>query len=211
MKGLRLATKRLMDITISASGLVALSPILAAVALLVRATMGKPVLFRQRRPGKNEKLFTLYKFRTMTDARDPDGELLPDGDRLTRFGRFLRRWSLDELPQLWNVLKGHMSLVGPRPLLARYLPYYTHRERKRFVVSPGVTGLAQVSGRNLLQWSKRLELDARYAESWTLWQDVGILALTLRNVVSGRGFADAPGAIMKDLDEERSGSLEGGV
>ena len=144
--------KRLFDICISGIALLVLSPVLLVLCVLIRTKLGSPILFRQERPGKDEKIFTLCKFRTMTDARDEKGELLPDDVRLTKFGKLLRATSLDELPELWNILKGDMSLIGPRPLLVSYLPYYTEEERLRHSVRPGLTGLAQVSGRNYIDW-----------------------------------------------------------
>jgi sugar transferase EpsL len=187
------ALKRLLDVAVSAAGLLALWPIMAAIALLVRLTMGRPVLFRHTRPGLNEKPFKLYKFRTMTAESGPDGELLPDGERLTRVGRLLRRWSLDELPQLWNVLRGDMSLVGPRPLLMEYLELYTPEQRRRHEVKPGITGWAQVNGRNLVNWELKLELDVWYADNWSPWLDLSILAKTLWLVLTGRGIGGEGG------------------
>ena len=193
-----------MDIVGAATGLLLCAPILAVIALLVRLKLGSPILFRQQRPGLHGKPFTLYKFRTMTDARDADGNLLPDADRLTSFGRFLRRTSLDELPELINVLKGDMSLVGPRPLLMQYMPYYTPREQLRHSVRPGITGLAQISGRNMVDWDSRLALDVEYVENWTLWLDIKILFKTVANVMRRSGVVDVPVSIMNDLDIERS-------
>ncbi|NUQ66608.1 MAG: sugar transferase [Pirellulales bacterium] len=201
--------KRLFDILVAAELLLVFSLPMLLVALAVRFSMGGPVVFRQVRPGRNRRPFTLYKFRTMTDARGPDGELLPDGERLTWLGRFLRKTSLDELPQLWNVLKGEMSLVGPRPLLMRYLPYYTRRESLRFTVPPGITGWSQVHGRNLLAWQQRLELEAWYVEHWSLLLDLKILWLTLIAVFTHRGVVVDPRSTGgKDLDEERMAQPE---
>ena len=174
--------KRLLDILISGIGLICLCPILLMLAVLVRLKLGSPVIFKQERPGLNEKIFTLKKFRTMTDARDADGKLLPDAQRLTRFGRFLRSTSLDELPELWNIFAGDMSLIGPRPLLVSYLPYYTEREQLRHTVRPGLTGLAQISGRNFLDWDKRLEKDAEYVENLSFGLDIKIFFLTIKKV-----------------------------
>jgi lipopolysaccharide/colanic/teichoic acid biosynthesis glycosyltransferase len=173
----------------------------------VRVLHGSPVLFRQQRPGLHGKPFTMYKFRTMTDARDAEGNLLPDAERLTRFGRFLRSTSLDELPELFNVVKGEMSLVGPRPLLMRYLPYYTEKERLRFTVRPGITGLAQILGRNNLGWNERLALDVSYVHSCLLWVDIKILWLTLHRVVTKQGVQVDTGATMHDLDIERQATV----
>lgn len=197
------AAKRLLDIGASATALVALSPVIGVTAAVVRARMGGPVVFAQRRPGRHEQPFTVYKFRTMTDERDADGNLLPDHVRLTALGRFLRKTSLDELPQLWNVLRGDMSLVGPRPLTMNYLPYYSPRERKRFQVPPGITGLAQVHGRNTVAWDERLGLDADYVEQFSLWNDLRILFETVKLVLVGRGVVEDPRSIMQDLDVER--------
>jgi lipopolysaccharide/colanic/teichoic acid biosynthesis glycosyltransferase len=175
--------KRMVDITVSATALVLFAPLLAILAILVRALLGGPVLFRQVRTGKGRRAFTILKFRTMTNACDASGVLLPDAQRLTRFGRFLRATSMDELPELWNVLTGDMSLVGPRPLLPQYDAYYTERELLRFDVLPGITGWAQISGRNDLPWDARLECDANYVESLGVWLDVKILVLTVVKVL----------------------------
>ena len=171
-------------------------PVLGAVALLVRRRLGAPVLFRQQRPGIGGRLFELRKFRTMTDARDAAGRLLPDVERLTPFGRWLRSTSLDELPELLNVLRGEMSLVGPRPLLPAYLPLYSERHRLRHAVPPGITGLAQVSGRNALTWPERFDLDVQYAESNSLAGDVALLWQTLRAVLRREGISAAGDATM---------------
>ena len=173
-------------------GLLVAAPLMLASALVIRLMMGPPVLFRQVRVGRDERAFTLYKFRTMNEVRDAHGELLPAGARLTRLGRCLRYLSLDELPQLWNVLIGDMALVGPRPLHVQYLPYYTDRERRRHLVRPGLTGLAQVSGRNSLGWEERLELDARYVETRSLALDLQILWRTARKVVDRSDVRDTP-------------------
>ncbi|MDE6917706.1 MAG: sugar transferase [Lachnospiraceae bacterium] len=174
--------KRLLDIGISFTALVVLSPVLLAVAVLVRIKLGAPVIFHQDRPGYQEKIFKLCKFRSMTDARGADGKLLPDEERLTRFGKALRASSLDELPELWNILKGDMSLIGPRPLLVSYLPYYTDEERLRHSVRPGLTGLAQVRGRNLLDWDRRFATDVEYVRNLTFAMDVKIFFMTIRKV-----------------------------
>jgi sugar transferase EpsL len=173
-------------------------------AILVRYKLGYPVIFKQQRPGLHGKPFYLYKFRTMTEERDENGELLPDHLRLTPFGQFLRKFSLDELPQLYNILKGDMSFVGPRPLLMKYLPYYTDREKKRHNVRPGITGLAQVSGRNNLDWDERLELDVKYVENYSFWLDLKIIFLTIKKVLKSEDVVIDPRSTMKDLDEERS-------
>ena len=168
--------------------------------------MGRPVIFRDERPGKDERVFEIFKFRTMTDARDSSGEFLPDAVRLTRLGRLLRKTSLDELPQLWNVIKGDMSLIGPRPLRVDYLPYYTEREQRRHDVRPGITGLAQVSGRNLLPWDERLDLDARYVETQSLWLDLRILLLTVWKVVRRSDVVEVPDTVLEPLATYRGGS-----
>lgn len=183
--------KRLFDLSASAVGLAVLSPVLAAVALAVRVKLGRPVFFRQVRPGFEGQPFTMLKFRTMVDARGSDGELLPDAERFTPFGRALRHSSLDELPQLWNVVRGDMSLVGPRPLFMHYLPYYSEREHKRHNVRPGITGLSQVSGRNMLTWEERLEMDVKYAENVSFVLDVEILVKTVLKVIKKSDVLEA--------------------
>lgn len=195
--------KRLLDIFIAGAALICLSPVLLAVVFLIRTRLGSPVIFKQKRPGLHEKIFTLYKFRTMTDARDEKGELLPDGDRLTAFGSFLRKTSLDELPELWNILKGDMSLIGPRPLLPGYLPYYTRKERIRHSVRPGLTGLAQVSGRNFLGWDDRLSKDVEYVERISFWMDLKILVRTVMVVFAKEDVSANPFAVEGYLWEER--------
>ncbi len=175
--------KRLIDITVAFLGLVLFSPLFLIIALLIRVTMGPPVFFIQVRPGYKEKPFTIIKFRTMRQECYEDGKPLSDSQRLTALGKFLRKTSMDELPQLWNVLKGEMSLVGPRPLLIEYLPYYTKRERKRHSVRPGITGLAQVNGRNLLEWDDRLELDVQYVKNQSITLDLQIIFKTLKKVI----------------------------
>lgn len=174
--------KRLLDIIISLCALIILSPILLITALLVRVKLGSPVIFHQERPGYNEKIFKLCKFRSMTEEKDENGNLLPDAVRLTKFGRMLRATSLDELPELFNILKGDMSLIGPRPLLVSYLPYYTEEERLRHTVRPGLTGLAQVSGRNLLEWDKRFAKDVEYVRNLSFKMDMKIFFLTIKKV-----------------------------
>lgn len=200
--------KRLLDLALTIPALILLAPVMGVVALAVRLTMGRPILFRQVRPGLHAVPFTMCKFRTMTDARDADGNLLPDAQRLTRIGRFLRRTSLDELPELWNVLRGEMSLVGPRPLLMEYLPYYTEEERSRHTVRPGITGLAQVRGRNDLLWDDRLALDVQYVKSLDLVLDLRILLLTCAKVISGSGIIVIPSAKQERLDKYRQQSQE---
>ena len=171
--------KRILDILISLTFIVLFSWLYLILVILVRIKLGSPVLFCQERPGYNEKIFKLYKFRTMTDKRDEKGELLPDGERLTKFGSMLRSTSLDELPEMFNILKGDMSLIGPRPLLVEYLPYYTEEERLRHSVRPGLTGLAQVSGRNYLAWDKRLARDVEYVNHISFIMDIRIIIKTI--------------------------------
>jgi lipopolysaccharide/colanic/teichoic acid biosynthesis glycosyltransferase len=180
--------KRLMDILVSAFALVILAPVIAAIAVAVRLTMGRPVLFRQRRPGLHGRPFTMLKFRTMSDRRDAEGHLLPDGERLTRLGRFLRSSSLDELPELINVLRGEMSLVGPRPLLVQYLRRYNQEQMRRHEVKPGITGWAQVNGRNALSWERKFEMDVWYVDHRSLLLDLKILGMTLRQLVQREGI-----------------------
>ena len=199
--------KRLLDLLVASLLLVLLSPLLLAVALLVRFRLGAPVIFSQQRPGRHGKLFTLHKFRTMTDARDAQGRLLPDGERLTPFGRFLRSSSLDELPELINVLKGEMSLVGPRPLLVEYLPCYTPRERRRHCVRPGITGWAQVNGRNMIPWDQRLEMDVWYVENRSLLLDLRILLLTVGRVFRRDGVSSNADDAESYLSQERHAGI----
>lgn len=187
--------KRFFDIVLSACALVVLSPVLLVVAILVRAKLGSPVIFCQERPGKDEKIFKLYKFRSMTDARDENGELLPDAVRLTKFGRLLRSTSLDELPELWNILKGDMSIVGPRPLLVEYLPYYTDEEHHRHDVRPGLTGLAQVYGRSFLSWEQIFAFDTAYVGDITFLGDMKILFQTVVKVFRRADIADTTDAV----------------
>ncbi|WP_417522208.1 sugar transferase [Marinobacter sp.] len=186
--------KRLLDILISGSALIILSLLLLVVAVLIRNKLGSPVLFRQTRPGKDGKPFQMIKFRTMLDATDSNGNLLPDDQRMTRFGSLLRATSLDELPELWNVLKGEMSLVGPRPLLMEYLPLYSPEQYRRHEVRPGVTGWAQVNGRNAISWEDKFKLDVWYVDNRSFWLDIKILFLTVKKVlvrdgISGEGEA----------------------
>ena len=200
--------KRWMDIILSGIALVFLSPVMAVTALLVRFKLGSPVMFKQDRPGKDEKIFKLYKFRSMTDAKDSKGNLLPDEDRLPKFGRLLRSTSLDELPELINIFKGDMSIVGPRPLLVRYLPFYKKEERVRHSVRPGLTGLAQVNGRNNLGWDDRLAMDAKYARNISFIGDVKIILQTVLKVIKRSDIVSGDQLIMKDLDEERAYMVE---
>lgn len=196
--------KRLLDIILSGTALVVLSPVLLIVAILVRTKLGSPVIFHQERPGKDEKIFTLCKFRTMTDARDENGNLLSDEVRLTKFGKLLRSTSLDELPELWNIFKGDMSIVGPRPLLVRYLPFYTEEERKRHSVRPGLTGYAQINGRNALNWEDRFAYDLEYVEKCSLGLDIKILFQTVGKVFQRSGTLSGDAQVVEDFDKYRS-------
>lgn len=180
--------KRLFDVVLSAFGLLILSPVVSVTALLVRWKLGAPVIFRQTRPGLDGEPFELYKFRTMTEEKDADGMLLPDGMRLTPFGRALRKYSLDELPQLVNVLKGDISLVGPRPLLMQYLELYNSRQMRRHEVKPGITGWAQVNGRNSISWEEKFEMDVWYVENQSIWLDMKILYMTIKKVLNSEGI-----------------------
>lgn len=205
--------KRILDLALTLPGLLVISPLLLLLALLVALSHGWPILFRQRRPGLRGRPFTIYKFRTMKERRGADGSLLPDEQRLTRFGRWLRSLSLDELPELINVLRGEMSLVGPRPLLMQYLERYTAEQARRHDVLPGITGWAQVNGRNAVTWGQKFELDLWYVDHWSLWLDVKILATTCwkvltREGISRPGHATAPEFIgsagASDGDRENS-------
>lgn len=195
--------KRLLDIIISLTALIILSPILLVVWILVRVKLGGPAIFTQQRPGKNEKVFKLYKFRSMTNERDENGELLPDEVRLTKFGKLLRSTSLDELPELFNILKGDMSLIGPRPLLVRYLPWYTEEERHRHDVRPGLTGLAQVNGRNALGWEDRFAYDLEYVNNLTFWMDLKIIGMTVGKVLKRSGTLSGADQTVADFDVYR--------
>ena len=202
---LGLLAKRAIDVGVAGGGLIVLSPILGAAALAIYATMGRPIIFAHVRPGYGGKPFTLRKLRTMRPAEDATAYLLTDTARLTPVGRFLRRTSIDELPELWHVLTGEMSLVGPRPLLLEYLPYLSPRERLRMQVRPGITGWAQINGRNLSPWDERLENDVWYVEHWSVWLDFRILMATLGKVVRGSEVVADPRSVMLNLDEERVG------
>jgi len=192
--------KRIMDILISSAALILLSPILLLVFILVRINLGKPAIFRHQRPGKGEKIFTLYKFRSMTNDMNAEGNLLPDEMRLTKFGRMLRATSLDELPELFNILKGDMSIVGPRPLEVYFLPYYNEKEKHRHDIRPGLTGLAQVNGRNDLTWEQRFEHDLKYLENITFSNDIRILLQTVTKVLKSEGT----GVPVEDFNVSRS-------
>ena len=189
--------KRPMDFILSLIAIIVLSPVFLIVALLVKIKLGSPVIFKQQRPGLNEKIFTMYKFRTMTDERDENGELLPDSVRLTKFGKFLRSTSLDELPELFNILKGDMSIVGPRPLLVQYLPLYNDHQKRRHEVRPGLTGLAQVNGRNAISWEEKFDLDVRYVDNVSFIEDWKIILLTVKKVFVREGINSETAATME--------------
>lgn len=189
--------KRPMDFTLSVCAIIVLSPVLFIIALLVRIKLGSPVLFKQKRPGLNEKIFLMYKFRTMTYERDKNGNLLPDEIRLTKFGKLLRSTSLDELPELINIVKGDMSIVGPRPLLVHYLPLYNEHQRHRHDVRPGLTGYAQINGRNTISWEEKFDLDVRYAENITICGDWKIIFKTVAQVIKRKGISSERVATME--------------
>ena len=191
--------KRLFDILVSLAGLIILSPLLLLLALLVRINLGSPIFFRQERPGYHEKIFRLYKFRSMKDAFDRNGNELPDEERLSKFGKLLRASSLDELPELFNVLKGEMSLVGPRPLLVKYLPLYNAEQHRRHDVLPGITGWAQVNGRNAISWEEKFRLDVWYVDHWTPWLDLKILFMTVKKVFIREGISAENRATMEEF------------
>ncbi|MGL5549166.1 MAG: sugar transferase [Culicoidibacterales bacterium] len=197
---MQLVFKRTMDIIVSLTALICLAPILLIVAILVRIKLGSPILFTQNRPGKAGKIFKMYKFRTMLDATDKNGQPLPDEQRLTKFGKLLRSTSLDELPELWNVLKGDMSLVGPRPLLEEYLPLYSKEQLKRHDVRPGITGLAQVKGRNSIDWTTKFAYDIEYVENISVINDIKILWLTVVTVLKREGISSAEHATMEKFN-----------
>lgn len=191
--------KRPMDCFLAVCALIVLSPILGVTALLVWKNLGRPVIFSQERPGKDEQTFRLFKFRTMTDKKDKNGESLPDEIRLTRFGRILRSTSLDELPELVNIIKGDMAVVGPRPLLVKYLPYYTEEQHKRHSVRPGLTGYAQVHGRNMVNWDDKFAMDVKYTEKITFFGDVKIILETVSKVFKREGISSETSATMEDF------------
>lgn len=195
--------KRLLDIILSLIAIIITLPIFIIIGILVLILIGKPAIFRQKRPGKNEKIFTMYKFRTMTNKKDSDGNLLPDNQRLTKFGIFLRKISLDEIPEFINILKGDMSFVGPRPLLVEYLPYYTEEEHHRHDVRPGLTGLAQVSGRNLLNWDDKFRKDLEYVKNVTFIKDFKIVLKTFYTVIKREEINNQNSTTMISLDSER--------
>lgn len=185
----RLFIKRLLDFVLSLIALIILSPVILIVAILVKIKLGSPVLFKQERPGKNEKIFKMYKFRTMTDEKDEDGNLLADDIRLTKFGKLLRSTSLDELPELFNILKGEMSIVGPRPLLVKDMIFMTSKQRKRHDVRQGLTGLAQINGRNNIDWEEKIDLDLKYIQNITFMNDMKIFFLTILKVFKREGIS----------------------
>lgn len=200
--------KRLFDIVVSFFALVVLSPVIYIVSRKIAKNLGKPILFRQKRPGLNGKIFEMTKFRSMRDALDSDGNALPDSERLTPFGEKLRSSSLDELPGLWNVLKGDMSLVGPRPLLVEYLPLYSEEQAKRHSVRPGITGWAQVNGRNAISWEEKFKLDVWYVENQSLWLDIKILFLTVKKVLIKDGIsADGEATMSKFTGSNSTASI----
>lgn len=189
--------KRVLDFVLSLTAIVILCPVWVVLAVLVRCRLGSPVIFKQERPGKNEKIFRMYKFRTMTDEKDREGNLLPDEQRLTSFGKKLRSTSLDELPELINILKGDMSIVGPRPLLVKYLPLYSERQNRRHEVRPGFTGLAQVNGRNSISWEEKFEWDIKYVEEVSFRKDVKIIFKTVKTVLQREGISSATSETME--------------
>lgn len=198
--------KRILDLIMAVVMLCVLSPLILLVSVLVRIKLGSPIIFRQERPGKKGKIFCLYKFRTMTDAKDKNGELLPDEVRLTKFGRMLRSTSLDELPELWNILKGEMSFVGPRPLLVQYLPLYNDFQKRRHDVRPGLTGLAQVNGRNAISWEEKFRWDVAYVSKQSFLLDFRIAVLTLKTVFAKDGISSATSETMEDFKGSRDES-----
>ncbi|WP_366161310.1 sugar transferase [Bacillus infantis] len=200
--------KRPMDFILSLIAIIVLSPVLLIVALLVRTKLGSPVLFKQKRPGLNEEIFMMYKFRTMTDERDDKGKLLPDNVRLTKFGRLLRSTSLDELPELFNILKGDMSIIGPRPLLVQYLPLYNNRQKRRHEVRPGLSGLAQVSGRNAISWEDKFNLDVEYVDNVRFIEDWKIIFLTIKKVFVREGINSETAATIEPFRGTKKERME---
>jgi len=196
--------KRIFDLVITFFGLLLLLPLMSLIALMVRSKLGSPIFFKQARPGLNGNLFNMYKFRSMTNECDKDGNLLIDEVRLTKFGKFLRSTSLDELPGLWNVLKGDMSLVGPRPLLVEYLPLYSEKQSRRHEVRPGITGWAQVNGRNAISWDEKFDLYVWYVDNQSFWLDIKILLLTVQKVISRDGVSPEGVDIMPRFDKSEN-------
>lgn len=192
--------KRLLDVVLSLLALILLMPLMVILYILVRTKLGNPAIFKQKRPGKDEKIFTLYKFRTMTDEKDCEGNFLPDEKRLTKFGKILRSTSLDELPELINILKGDMSIVGPRPLLVEYLQLYTDEQKNRHDVRPGLTGLAQINGRNNLKWDKRFEEDINYVKNISLWIDIKIVLKTFTKILKREGISENGNATVRKFE-----------
>lgn len=199
--------KRPQDFVLSLVGLIILSPVIFIVAVLVRIKLGSPVIFTQARPGLNEKIFKMYKFRTMSNERDENGVLLPDSERLTKFGKFLRSTSLDELPELINIIKGEMSIVGPRPLLVEYLPLYNEKQRKRHNVRPGLSGLAQVNGRNALSWESKFDLDIKYVDDINFIGDLKIIIKTVKKVLVKEGISSETATTMESFTGDRRNNL----
>lgn len=200
--------KRPMDFILSLIAIIVLSPVLLIVALLVRTKLGSPVLFKQKRPGLNEEIFMMYKFRTMTDERDDKGQLLPDSIRLTKFGRLLRSTSLDELPELFNILRGDMSIIGPRPLLVQYLPLYNIHQKRRHEVRPGLSGLAQVSGRNAISWEDKFNLDVEYVDNVSFIEDWKIIFLTIKKVFVREGINSETAATIEPFKGTKKERME---
>jgi len=200
--------KRFFDLVLASMMLMFFSPIMAVIALLIRVKMGKPILFRQERPGLHEKPFTIYKFRTMTEEKDLKGNLIPSSERLTNFGKIIRSLSLDELPELWNVLQGDMSIIGPRPLLLEYLPHYSERQALRHNVLPGISGWAQINGRNVLSWKDRFELDLWYVENVSFWLDVKIILVTIKSVFFRIGITPPNSEVMTRFDSIKKGNID---
>ena len=196
--------KRIFDLALGIPAFFFIIPLMLIIALLVRFKIGSPVLFRQVRPGLHGRPFVIYKFRTMTDKRDEDGNLLPDGERLTRLGRFLRKTSMDELPEFFNVIKGDMSIVGPRPLLMQYLDRYTPEQARRHEVKPGITGWAQVNGRNAITWEEKFKLDVWYVDNWSLWLDMKIILMTLWKILKREGINQPGQATAEEFFGENS-------
>jgi lipopolysaccharide/colanic/teichoic acid biosynthesis glycosyltransferase len=200
--------KRLADFLVALLLLIVASPVLLLAALAIRVSMGAPVLFRQQRPGLREKIITIYKFRTMSEQRDGSGKLLPDEQRLTGLGKFVRALSIDELPQLWNVLTGDLSVVGPRPLLIEYIDRYSPAQRRRHLVRPGITGWAQVNGRNAISWEQKFEYDVHYVDHWTFWLDAKIFFITIWKVITREGISQEGQATMQKFAGSKTGPTD---
>lgn len=198
--------KRLIDSFFSILLISLLSPFILIITILIKNKIGTPIIFKQQRPGKDSKIFTMYKFRTMTDKKDENGNLLPDEKRLTKFGNFLRKTSLDELPELFNILKGDMSFVGPRPLLVRYMARYNDEQKRRHEVKPGLTGWAQVNGRNAISWEDKFKLDVWYVDHWSLWLDVKIILLTIIKVLKREGVSQQGHVTMEEFKGTQNNS-----